>query len=491
MTRIAVVGLAREGNTFGGGVGTIDDFRRGTWLEGEHIFDILGRNDSMAGAIEVAREREVEVVPVFMARSTSGPSVTKQTHEELRSRVLDGLTAVVDEVDGVYVRLHGAMTAEGCDDVEGDLLTRIRELIGDRPMSASFDLHSHFTAQMAASTPLLAGFLTYPHVDMADTGRRAMTLLLDQLAGTVTAFGGYRQIPMMSASEAHNTTEGPIAEVMRMRDDLVERGELLDGSIFCTQPWLDLPGIGWSVVTVGSSPEAAQRWADHLAGELFDRRERCVVTKIPLADALAQAAAHGGKGGPVVLGDGADSPSAGSTGDSPEMLSAILAADFAGPAVCSVVDAPAVETCVTAGIGAEVTVQVGGSLSPHFFSPVEVTGIVATIVDGNAPVPMSGPPVTCGRAVILQIGRVSCVISEYPTSMVDDRLYHRMGIDVTAAWVVQAKSAGQYRDGYAHQAAEMIDVDMRGPSQHNLLTLPWQRATHAWWPKDPEVSRGF
>lgn len=491
MTRIAVVGLAREGNTFGGGVGTVEDFRRSVWLEGEQILQIVGSNDSMAGAIEVAQERQVEVVPVFMARSTSGPSVTTQAHQELRSLVLDGLAAVVDEVDGVYVRLHGAMTAEGCDDVEGDLLSRIRELIGDLPMSASFDLHSHFTAQMAASTPLLAGFLTYPHVDMADTGRRAMTLLLDHLAGTITAHGGYRQIPMMSASEAHNTTEGPVAEVMRMRDDLVESGELIDGSIFCTQPWLDLPGIGWSVVTVASSAENAQRWADHLAGELFDRRDRCVVTKAPLADALAQAAAHRGRSGPVVLGDGADSPSAGSTGDSPEMLAAILAADFDGPAVCSVVDAPAVETCLAAGLGSEVTVQVGGTLSPHFFAPVEVTGTVATMVDATVKLPKAGPPLTCGRAVVLQIGQVSCVISEYPTSMVDDRLYHRLGIDITAAWVVQAKSAGQYRDGYAHQAGEMIDVDMTGPSQHNLLTLPWQRATHAWWPKDPDITRGF
>ena len=94
-----------------------------------------------------------------------------------------------------------------------------------------------------------------------------------------------------------------------------------------------------------------------------------MVNKVSLSDAIGMARDRAGHGGPVVLGDGGDSPSAGSTGDSPEMLSAILAADLAGPAFSSIVDAPAVAACVAAGIGAEVTVQVGGTLSPHFFSP--------------------------------------------------------------------------------------------------------------------------
>ena len=489
--RIAVAGLAREGNTFAGGAGTLDDFRRHTWCQGDEILSVREQDDSLAGAIEVAEERDVDIVATFHAQSGSGPDVTAAAHAELKTRVLDGLASVVDQVDGIYLRLHGAMTADGCHDVEGDLMQAVRELAGpEMPISVSLDLHTHGTQLMVEATSLIAGYLTYPHVDMIDTGRRAMTMLLDQIDGRIHATAGFRKIPVMSASEVHNTTEGPVAEVMRIRDNLVEDGSILDGSIFCTQPWLDVPDLGWSVVVVtDADAEDAQHHADDLASALFDRRERLVVTKEPLAEALQTAVERRGAGGPLVLGDGADSPSAGSTGDSPEMLQAVLNTPLEGPAICSVVDKPAVAQCLAAGIGATVTVAVGGTLSPHFFSSVTVTGQVISASDGSRTSPAM--PITSGRAVVLRIGRVLLVVSEFPNSMVNDWLYRRMGLDVTSAWMVQAKSAGQYRDGFREVAGHMIDVDMRGPSQHDLESLEFRRATHPWWPKARGVTKGW
>jgi microcystin degradation protein MlrC len=488
---VALAGLAREGNTFAGGVGTIDDFKQNTFLFGEQIFSVGRQNDSIAGAMQVAAERDIELVPTFHARSTSGPAVRAADHAELKRLVLQGLSDVLDNVDGIYLRLHGAMTAEGCDDVEGDLLTAVRELAGpDMPISGSFDLHSHGTATMAGATPLIAGFQTYPHVDMVNTGRRAMTLLADVLDGRTRPTIGFRKIPVMSASEVHNTTTGPVAEVMARLHEIQALPGVLDATIFCTQPWLDVSDYGWSAfVVTDDDADAAQGFADELAAALFDRRHRLVVTKEPLASALDRARAADPSAGPVVLGDGADSPSAGSTGDSADLLAAILAEPVGGPAICSITDAPAVQACLAAGVGATVTTTVGGTLSPRFFSPIEVTGTVVTLGDGRFGDPSR--PVSCGRFAVLAVGAVSLVIGEFATSMVDQRLYDRAGLDVSRARVVQAKSAGQYRDGYSAVAAEMIDLDMRGPAQHDLLTLPFQRIPRPIWPFDPDVSRGF
>jgi len=488
--RVALAGLAREANTFAGGRGTVEDFRRGTWCEGDQVLTVRVQNDCITGAYQVADERDIEIVPVFHARSASGPTMAADDHAQLRARVLDGLAAVIDDVDAVYLRLHGAMTAEGCDDVEGDLLTAVRAMAGPaKPIAASFDLHAFITAEIAAATPLLAGYLTYPHVDMTDTGRRAMSMLADQLDGKLAPSVGFRRIPLMSASEVHNTTTGPVAEVMRIRDSWVAEGRIVDASIFCTQPWLDVPDLGWSVVVVtDDDPVAAQDCADMLAQELFDRRERLVVDKVSLTDAIAMARDRAGRGGPMVLGDGGDSPSAGSTGDSPEMLCAILAADLAGPAFSSIVDAPAVATCLAAGIGSEITVQVGGTLSPHFFAPVTITGRVVTAFDGSTVIPARY--ITSGAGVVLAIGTTFLVITEHPNAMTDPRLYLRAGLDVSGAWLVQAKSAGQYREGFAAVAGEMVDVAMTGPSQHDLLSLPFRRATTPWWPRDRDVTFG-
>lgn len=488
---MALAGLGREGNTFAGGVGTVEDFRQNTFLFGEDIFAIGRQNDSIAGAMQVAAERGIELIPTFHARSTSGPTVRAADYAELKGLVLQGLSNVLDRVDGVYLRLHGAMTAESCDDVEGDLLTAVRELVGPEiPISASFDLHTNGTATMAAATPLIAGFQTYPHVDMVNTGRRAMILLADVLDGRTRPTVGFRKIPVMSASEIHNTTTGPVAEVMARLHEIEAQPGVLDATIFCTQPWLDVSDYGWSVyVVTDGDAEAAQGFADELAGALFDRRERLVVTKEPLTDALAHARQADPFAGPVVLGDGADSPSAGSTGDSADFLAAVLADPIGGPVLCSITDAPAVQACLDAGVGATVTLSVGGTLSPHFFSPIEVTGTVVTL--GDSRFGDGRRPLSCGRFAVLAIGEVSLVVGEFPSSMVDQRLYDRAGLDVTRAKVVQAKSAGQYRDGYSAVAAEMIDLDMRGPAQHDLLTLPFRRIPRPIWPFDRDVQRGF
>lgn len=489
--KIAVAGLAREGNTFAGGVGTLDDFRANSLLQGDEILEVGSLNDSLAGAMQVASERGVELVPTFHARSISGPSVRAEDHAELKRLVLDGLTAALPEVDGIYLRLHGAFTAEGCDDVEGDLMASLREIVGpDFPISGSFDLHTHGTATMAAATPMIAGFQTYPHIDMMQTGRRAMAMLIDTIQGRTKPTIGFRKIPVMSASEVHNTTTGPVSEVMIRLHHIQSLPGVLDASIFCTQPWLDVTDFGWSVVVVTDDDQSrAQGFADELAAALFDRRERLVVHKEPLADGLARARAVKGAGGPVVLGDGADSPSAGSTGDSSVLLEAVLAEPIGGPVLSSVTDAPALQACVAAGVGAEVTVKVGGTLSPHFFSPIELTGTVVSFGDNSsAPV---GRPISTGRFAVLQIGEVSLVISEFATSMTDDRLYRAAGLDVDGAWMVQAKSAGQYHEGYEHIGSELIDVDMRGPAQHDLLTLPFERIPRPIWPFDTDVERGF
>lgn len=490
--RIAVAGLAREGNTFAGGTGSIEDFKQGSFLFGDDIVTkIREQDDSLAGAIEVAGARGAEIVPTFHARSVSGPTVDAASHAELKRLVIDGLAAVIRDVDGIYLRLHGAFTAEGCDDVEGDLLTAVRNLVGpDVPVSASFDLHAHGTATMAAATPMIAGFQTYPHVDMVNTGRRAMAMLLDVLEGKTRPTVGFRKIPIMSASEIHNTTVGPVAEVMSRLHEIEKLPGVLDATIFCTQPWLDVTDYGWStyVVTDNDQP-LAQQYADELAAALFERRERLVVYKVPLSEALAQARDHDPTEGPMVLGDGADSPSAGSTGDSTEMLAALLTDPIGGSALCSVTDAAGLEACVAAGIGADVTITVGGSLSPYFFQPFTVTGTVVTV--GDSRIGDSRRPITAGRFAVLQIGEVSLVITEFATSMFDSRLFDRAGLNVRGAKVVQAKSAGQYRDGFADIAAVMIDVDMRGPAQHDLATLPFTKIPRPLWPFDRDVERGF
>src|SRR5690606_11229963 len=161
---------------------------------------------------------------------------------------------------------------------------------------------------------------------------------------------------------------------------------VLDATLFMTQPWLDVPGLGWStlVVTDGDH-ELAQDRADELAEMVWERRERVLAPKVAITEALRTAAQTDpvdGQG-PYVLGDGADSVSAGATGDGVEVLAELLRHELTGGAQVIVTDAAAADRCAEAGVGAEVTVTVGGSLAPEFHSSVELTGAVVTLADGR------------------------------------------------------------------------------------------------------------
>jgi len=239
--RIAIAGLMFEANTFAPGVTGIEAFRSSTWAEGDEVLTVGGGLDSIAGAVAAARVAGAQVVPTTSAGAMSGPTVAAGVYPRLRERLLAGLAPLRGAVDGVYLQLHGAMVAEDEPDVEGDLLSAVAELMGV-PVAASFDLHCHFTARMGAATPLIAGYHTLPHVDMVQTGERAMKLLLARLRGADPVIA-WRKIPMITPAEGQDTNHPPVSEIMaRLREMLDEPG-VLDASLFMAQPWLDVPEL--------------------------------------------------------------------------------------------------------------------------------------------------------------------------------------------------------------------------------------------------------
>lgn len=494
-SRVAVAGLAFEANSFAPGRTGLDAFETSTFAEGPDVLTVGEGLDSIAGAVEVAEAAGVEVVPTTVATAMSGAPVAADAYAALRKRLLDGLAPLRGQVDGVYLELHGAMVAEDEPDTEGDLLEAVAELMGV-PVAASFDLHCHFTARMGTATPLIAGYHTLPHVDMISTGARAMRLLLHQLGGARPTIA-WRKIPMITPPEGQDTNHPPINEVIgRIKQMIADEPGVLDASLFMTQPWLDVPELGWSavVVTDGDS-ELAQARADEIAQMAWDRRERVLAPKISIDDALRRAAQArpDREQGPFILGDGADSVSAGATGDGVEVLEALVRhqaeGGVTGKAQVIVTDAAAARQCVEAGLGAEVTLRVGGSLAPQFHHSVEITGTVVTITDGRYMSFYPPSPHDLGCAVVVQVGEhVHVVVVERPAGQLDYQLFKRVGLDPREAHIVVTKSAGGYRAFFEPIARECLDVDTKGPSDSRLGRMPFTRVDRPLYPLDPDLT---
>ncbi|MTA68172.1 MAG: hypothetical protein F2951_06810, partial [Actinobacteria bacterium] len=213
--KVAVAGITFESNSFAPGLTYMDAFERYLLVEGPEVLTAGFGKDEIGGAVSVAKELGIELVPVFAADGGCGPTVNDETYEYLKKELFSKLSKVLDSVDGVYLRLHGAMTAESYEDVEGDLIESLRAIVGpDFPIAVSCDFHGHFTEKMAKSTALIAGYQTCPHIDFFETGARAMRLMAAALTHEKTPTLSYRKTKLMASSEGHDTTFGPMRAVL-------------------------------------------------------------------------------------------------------------------------------------------------------------------------------------------------------------------------------------------------------------------------------------
>jgi microcystin degradation protein MlrC len=494
--RIAVGSFIQESHSFSPIMGNMAHFLAGAYERGQDMLDsAVGTRTEVAGimAAAVAGQAGVELVPLLRAMSASanGP-IERETYEEIRDELLARLRYELAQgpLDGVILAMHGAMVAIGYDDATGDVLRRVREIIGPGvPLVSTLDLHANITRQMAESANALVGYLTFPHIDLYETGERGMRLLLDAVAKKpqplpVTVM---RKLPMILPAENAQTTRGVIHGLMQAAKVHLAQPGIRDISFFPMQPWLDLPDAGCTVVVVADSTHRAEAEsiAQQLADAWWQRRDEHRVDLAPTDAVIAEALASAD--GPWVLADSADAPSSGAPGDSPITIAALLRAKPDKPCFANIVDPVAVAKMAEAGLGNKVTVTLGACSGAALYQPIEVTGTVWLISDGDFT--HRGPGLTGmvmhrGQTAVLQVGRVFIIVMTRACLQWDRELYNSLGLDPAKAQIVIVKSPAGFRADYEPIAAEVRVLDAPGVCTPNLLALPFMRITRPMHPWD-------
>jgi microcystin degradation protein MlrC len=486
MERILVGQFRQESHSFVPGLTDIADFEENLVRRGKDSLQRSG-NRELDGFLDSTEEFGVELVPTIDAGAHSGPVVSDAAFEKFVGEILEGIRANLDSIDGVMLGLHGAMVTESLDDAEGEILARVRAIVGpDMPVASTFDLHTHMTPKMADNATIVVGYQTCPHVDLRRAGRHAMDLLIRTIRGEVTPSIAIRKIPMLTSSEPHDDREFPNKEVIGMLHTAEEDPAILSASIFCTQPWLDISGIGWTAVVVtDANDDLGQTTADAIARRAWDLRDNYLVPKTDVDEAIDTALAGEGL---FAFSEGSDSTTAGGLGDGNLLLKALLRRKVDVPTAVMVRDPEAAAACVSAGIGGVVTTTLGGKLNPDFYSPLEVTGTVRTLTDGHYLNHYGGiRTLEMGPTAVLQVGSIAIMITTGKPRMVDYEAYKSVGINPDLLRIIQPKSAGAYRE-YYDKIATCIDIDFPGPSGSDLTALPFTRIPRPMWPWDRDLT---
>lgn len=480
--RIAIGGFQHETNTFAPSKATFDDFQRdGGWpglrRSGEILDTMVARNVPIAGFIAQMRGTRHQLVPTVWAATEPSAHVTRDAYERIAIMIVDAIRDA--RPDAVYLDLHGAMVAEHLDDGEGELLERVRRVVGPHaPIVASLDLHANVTRRMLECADALIAYRTYPHVDMADTGARAAHLLAQRADGMPRPVVAARRIPFLIPLHAQCTDLEPARSLYAALAALESR-DVPTLSLTPGFPAADFPECGPVVFAYGHGAGAAGAAADALARLVeaqepqFDLPVLGPEAAVRQAMQLAQRATR-----PVVIADTQDNPGAGGNSDTTGMLRALLACGAQRAALGLIVDPAAAQAAHAAGVGRSITIGLGGRSGITGDAPLAATFLVEALSDGLVQCNGAfarGATMVLGPSACLVIDGVRVVVSSRKTQLADQALYRFAGIEPTEQAILVNKSSVHFRADFTRIAHEILIAAAPGPMIADPGEFSWTR----------------
>ncbi|MSP83788.1 MAG: M81 family peptidase [Alphaproteobacteria bacterium] len=464
MHTVLIGEFAHETNTFSTVPTTLDHFRQRLLLHGEDIRRLQGTNCEIAGFLAAAAAHGWRLIPTVATAAGPGGLVTAEAFATLSAIIV---TAARDhpEADGILLALHGAMVAEGHDDGEGELLARIRAAVGRPvPLAITLDLHANVSDRMAGLADIIVSYRTYPHIDMRERGEQAGGLLERAMAGAIRPHTVVARRAMVEGAD-HGRSEGRLMRDLNARARALEAEPgVLAVSINGGFGDADILDAGPSVTVTGDGESPRFRaMADGLMDEIWARRDETSVTYITPEDAASQAKAHPLGGRPLVIADYADNPGGGAYGDATGLLRALLDAKLENAAFGCLRDPEAVSAMAKAGIGAQVSLSLGGKGDPaKGGGPLAVAGTVVHLGDGRFRYggPMhEGMDGNLGPTAVLRVGGLDIIVDSYNVQVLDREIFASQGIDARAKSVVAVKSMHHFRGAFAPIADRIIVAD--------------------------------
>lgn len=479
---ILVAGFQHETNTFAPSKAAYENFVRGegfpAMVRGDDMLALREVNIPAGGFINAALAQGHTVRTVIWAGASPSAHVTRDAYERIAGEIVDAARA--GGFDAIYLDLHGAMVAEHLDDGEGELLARVRALVGPGlPVVASLDLHANVTAQMLREADALAAFRTYPHVDMAVTGEHAARLLAARVAAGGKWVRAERRLPFLIPINGMCTMLQPSQGVYQELERLEQTPGVASISFAPGFPAADFPECGPVVWAYGTDADAVERVTEALYQRVLELEPQWSPDFLAPADAVKRAQAlAAGASRPVVIADTQDNPGAGGDANTTGMLRALVEANAQNAALGLFYDPEAVRQATAAGIGNKVRLRLGGQSGVVGDAPFEGEFVVETLSPGklrfDGPM-MNGMDVDLEAVAGLRLGGVRVVVSATKTQMLDRNLFRVGGVQPEEMAILVVKSSVHFRADFQPIAQDVLVAKAPGPMQADPADLPWTR----------------
>ena len=464
--RIAIGGFLHESHSFAPVPTRYEDFLHPAGYPGltrgpAMLAAVRGSAAAAAGAIEAAEQAGATVAPLLWCLATPAGPVQDAAFERIAAMLC---TAVADAgpLDGIMLDLHGAAVVDSAPDAEGELLRRLRRIVGPVPIAIAVDPHANLTAQMVAECDVIVPYRTYPHVDMRPAGARATALLLQRIERGAPFARAFRQLDYWMPITSQCTLMDPMRAVMTRRAELAEQPGMVELAWCFGFPYADFADCGPAFAAYADNQAQADAVADTFLADLFARESLFRLDVLPAATAVAEALRE--PAGPVVLADIQDNPGGGGHGDTMGLLAELIAQGATGAVVCSINDAESAAVCEAAGEGATVALSLGGKSDG---APLAVTAKVLALRDGRFPLtgPMSaGNMADLGPCALISVAPgVQVVVASRKIQAYDRAILRHVGVEPERERILALKSSVHFRADFGPIASRIICAVAPGP----------------------------
>lgn len=483
--RVFSASLATETNTFAPSPTGLPGFKeRGYYPAGQHPDHVTLFSAPLWAARMRGRDKGWTLLEGTVAGAQPSGTTTRHAYETLREEILNDLRNAMP-VDMVLLGLHGAMVADGYDDCEGDLLQRVRAIVGPEVViGAELDPHNHMTELMVANADVMIAFKEYPHTDILERGLELVDICAATVEGKVKPVAALVDCHMIVL--VHTSREPARGFVDRMQALEGKDGVL---SISCNHgfPWGDVPGMGTKMLVytdalVDKGGEKGQALARRLADELIAMRDQLTLHYPDIDTSLDQALAF--DGGPVVLADGADNPGGGAASDSTFILRRMVERGITNAALGPLWDPIAVRIAFEAGEGAKLSMRLGGKISPLSGDPIDLVCTVKALRTDMVMTGLSDTPTAMGDCALVEANGIEIVLVTVRNQAMGTDLFTNIGCDLAAKKIVVVKSSQHFYASFSKVARHVIYAGAPGSVTLDLKTLPYRKVPRPKWPLD-------
>ena len=478
LPRIAIAGLAIESSTFSPAQTHEEAFhaRIGDTILSSYDFLIP---DSILF-------QKAEWVPILIGRSLPGGIVTREAYESLMGKMLDGLKKNLP-YDGIFFDIHGAMSVVGLDDPEGDMIERIRQVVGyETLISTSMDLHGNVSWRLAQNSDLITCYRMAPHEDAAQSDRRAVSNLLERLEkdSGKPPFKAYIKVPILLPGEKTSTRVDPGKSLYAKVEPAADRPGVIDAAIWIGYAWADEPRNHAVVMTTGDDGDAVKKAAEELATAFWKARHEFefIAPVASLKESLDMAIRSDKQ--PFMISDMGDNPTAGGAGDVTWTLKEILARpefkSVKGPSLiyASIPGPEFVEKAIEAGVGGKVDAYAGAAIDNRYAPPVRLNGVVKAIEHGDR---------HAETEVVVQVGSVNVIVTKKRKPYHHEADFTRLGLNPRQTDIVVVKIGYLVPELYDMRADWIMALTPGGVDQ-DLERLEFKRITRPMFPFDKDMA---